>query len=172
MRRATRWATLALLVGVIACANGDGSDVEPAATGMAADTLAGTASPLRGALPGLFSIMLGLQGQMERVARGIWLEDYGLVAEGAQAVADHPTVPPEELAQVSAVLGDDVGGFGAGDTKVHDLAVVLAERARAADMAGVVSADADLRAACAECHTMFRARLRQGIAGGEASAGP
>lgn len=114
----------------------------------------------RAALPGLFAIMLELQGDMGRVSRGLWLEAYDTVAAGAQAIADHPQIPPDEAATIADVLGPDMARFKTLDTRVHDLSVELAEAARAGDMATVLARDAELRQGCVECHTAFRERLR------------
>lgn len=120
-------------------------------------------SPTRVALPGLFSIMAGLQGEMARVSRGLWLENLDTVAAGADAVADHPRVPPDEFQRISGVLGPEMSRFGGMDMEVHDLAVRLAEEARAGDFEAVLSTDAELRRACVACHSEFRERLRAEI---------
>ena len=130
------------------------ADRHPAAREPAAPTTA------QAALPTLFSIMLQLQGDMERVSRGIWAESYDTIAAGAQAVADHPKVPSDELAVVAEALGPDLARFKALDTRVHDLSVELAAAARAGDMATVLTRAAAIRQGCVECHTAFRERLR------------
>lgn len=117
----------------------------------------------RVALPGLFGIMVGLQEDMARISRGLWLEDFDTVAAAADAVADHPRVPPEEFQGISAALGQDMSLFGGMDTEVHDIAVRLGERARDGDLDGVLEADGELRRACVACHSAFRDRLREQI---------
>ena len=155
---------LALATAAVGCGDvGEGPREAPREAESYSDTATASDSPLRGAMPGLFSIMLGLQTDMAQVSRGIWLGDHDLIAAGAQAVADHPTVPPAELARISEALGEELPRFKAADMHVHDLAVQLAERARASDMAGVLATDAELRAGCVACHDTFRARLRQAI---------
>jgi len=120
-------------------------------------------SPTRVALPGLFSIMAGLEGEMARISRGLWLESFDTVAAGADAVADHPRVPPEEFQRISAVLGEEMSRFGGMDMRVHDLAVRLSEEARRAELEAVLATDAELRRACVACHSAYRERLRQEI---------
>lgn len=100
---------------------------------------------------------------MGRVSRGMWIEEYGTIAAGAQAIADHPKVPPEELTAISGALGPDMARFKALDTRVHDLSVELVEAARAGDMATVLARDAAIRQGCVECHAAFRERLRSEI---------
>ncbi len=104
--------------------------------------------------------MLELQGDMERVSRGLWIESHDTIAAGAQAIADHPQVPPEELTAISGALGPEIARFKALGTRVHDLSVELVEAARAGDMTTVLARDAAIRQGCVECHTAFRDRLR------------
>lgn len=132
---------------------------QPAAEGSAPQEPTESAAT-RAALPGLFAIMLELQGDMGRVSRGLWLEAYDTIAAGAQAIADHPQIPPDEAATIADVLGPDMARFKTLDTRVHDLSVELAEAARAGDMATVLARDAELRQGCVECHSAFRERLR------------
>ncbi len=120
-------------------------------------------SPTGVALPGLFSIMAGLERDMVRISRGLWLEELDSVAAAAADVANHPRVPPEEFERISSVLGEEMRVFGGMDTHVHDLAVRLAEEARRNELDAVLSTDAELRRACVSCHSTFRDRLRQEI---------
>jgi len=146
--------------------SGAGEATTPSGEGIpetAAATDTGPSPATRVALPGLFSIMAGLQGEMARVSRGLWLEDFDTVALGATGVANHPRVPPDEFRRVSGVLGPEVSRFGEMDMEVHDLAVRLAEEARAGDLEAVLSTDAELRRACVGCHSTYRARLREAI---------
>lgn len=120
-------------------------------------------SAARVALPGLFSIMAGLEGDMAQISRGLWLENFDTVAAGADAIANHPRIPPEEFGRISGVLGEEMPSFGGMDMRVHDLAVRLAEEARREELDAVLSTDADLRRACVSCHSTFRERLREQI---------
>lgn len=164
----TRWtvATLAgaavLTLGAAACDSSEdvSRDTPNEAVQGAGDT---AAAATRAALPSLFGIMLGLQGDMSRIDRGLWVERYDSIAAAARAVADHPAIPPEEAQKIADVLGEDMARFQALDQTVHDLAVRMAEAARSQDMEEILDADAALRDGCVECHTAFRTRLREGI---------
>lgn len=120
----------------------------------------------RVALPTLYSIMLGLQRDLDRLSAGIWSERYDSIAAAARAVADHPSIPQAEARRIAQVLGDDMSRFQDMDAEVHDRAVRIAGQADAGDLATVLEHDASLRRSCAECHAMFRERLRS--AAGEA----
>lgn len=160
-----------ILVGTLllaACAPETGDGERPDSTPQTAEREAETTDTAPGAstrvaLPGLFGIMAGLETDMAQISRGLWLEDFDTIAAGAAAVANHPPVPPEEFQRISSVLGEEMAGFGGMDTRVHDLAVRLAEEARGGRLGVVLSTDAELRQACVSCHSTFRERLREEI---------
>ncbi len=165
---------LALPFAVAGCQEQPGTDdaatdtsAEAASAAAATDTprvAAGANDPesaaTRAALPRLFSIMLGLQGDMERISRGIWTESYDTIALAARDVADHPMIGAEGIAKIQGVLGEDMARFKGMDTNVHDLAVELEEHAAAGDLEAILDTEARLRQGCVECHTAFRERLR------------
>lgn len=139
---------LALMVLVSAC--GDTAGDEAGAT-----QAVGTDAP-----PSLVEIMQQLEVDMDRVAHGVWVADFDSIAAGARAVADHPTVGPDERAEIMEILGERGAGFRAADMAVHDTAVELAERARAEDMSAVLGALTRLQEGCVACHTGYRATLQ------------
>lgn len=126
-----------------------------------ADTPKGPSTPA--VLPGLFSIMTELDRNLSDLSRGMWLEDFEAIGAAARAVADHPTVPPEELEIISNALGSDLARFKAWDMEVHDRAVRTAEAASEENIGTVLEMDAGMRSGCVGCHTEFRERLRQAI---------
>ncbi len=156
-----------LLLAACAPESGDG-DHRPDSTSQRPDREAETTDTVRDSstrvvLPGLLGIMTGLETQMAQISRGLWLENFDTIAAGADAVANHPRVPPEEFQRISSVLGEEMSSFGGMDTRVHDLAVRLGEEARGGQLGAVLSADAELRQACVSCHSTFRERLREEI---------
>lgn len=170
MKNSIRRASLILVAPLlfVACApeSGDGerSDSTPRTADLEAETTdAAQDSSTRVVLPGLFSIMAGLEADMAQISRGLWMEDFDTIAAGADAVANHPRVPPEEFQRISGVLGEEMPAFGGMDTRVHDLAVRLADEARGGQLGAVLSTDAELRQACVSCHSTFRERLREEI---------
>jgi len=120
----------------------------------------------RAVLPSLFALMQGLQTDMARIGRGLWLESYDSIAVAARAVAEHPTIAPEEAQKIAGVLGADMARFKAFDTTVHDLAMQMAEDAERQDLDAVLAGEAKLRQGCVACHTTFRGRLREGLGAG------
>lgn len=117
----------------------------------------------RAALPGLFNIMIGLQGDMNRVDRGIWTARFDTIARGARSIAAHPKINADELEVVRGILGDEMVDFRSLDTRVHDLAVRLEEEAEAEDMSSVLETRSALQRGCVACHDQFRGRIREGV---------
>ena len=150
--RRTVAASLAAVL-FVACSDGSAGAAEGAAEEVAADT---------SGAPSLVAIMQQLEVDMERVAHGIWVEDYDSIAAGAQAIADHPKVGPEERAEIMAILGDRGAGFREADMRVHDTSVELAEAARARSMSDVLDVLSRLEAGCVACHTGYRAPIQEG----------
>ena len=111
--------------------------------------------------PTLVEIMRQLEVDMERVAHGVWLADFDSIAAGAQAIADHPKVGPEERAEIVGILGERAGGFRQADMLVHNTAVELAENARAEELGAVLDILTRLQAGCVACHTGYRAPIQE-----------
>ena len=128
-----------------------------------ADAAVADATSARPTQPTLVEIMQQLEVDMERIAHGVWLSDFDSIAAGAQAIADHPKVGPEERAQIVEVLGDRAAGFRQADMRVHDTAVELAEQARAEAMGGVLDVLTRLQAGCVACHNGYRAPIQESV---------
>lgn len=152
-----------LVAAIAGCTPSDTGDVAAGADPRYEGGAATAASPTRVALPGLFSIMAGLQDDMAGLERGLWREDFDSIAARATAIADHPMVPPAEAQAIAGVLGPDMAAFKQHDTRVHDWAVRIRELAIAEDFEGVVATRADLVDGCVGCHTEFRERIRAGL---------
>lgn len=117
----------------------------------------------RMSLPGLFTIMAGLESEMARLDRGLWEESYDTIAAGAGRVADHPPIPTPEAQRIASVLGAEMGRFQELDRTVHDLAVRAEEAARRGELDAVLGAVTGLRNGCTTCHEEFRTRLREAL---------
>ena len=66
---------------------------------------------------------------MSRIADGIWYEDFEMIRTGAQAIADHPKIPPAQMQLIRKTLGEQFSSFVGMDKAVHDAAVEVAEAA-------------------------------------------
>lgn len=134
-----------------------GQGAEAAASVPAEDTAEAAAAPKTMVLK---SIMAALAVDMGTVAAGLWVEDLETVTRAAGAIADHPRVPPEQMAAIQSELGARFTEFVAFDRSVHDLAVELRDGAAAMRPAGELAPlFSEITAACLACHASFRARL-------------
>ncbi len=160
-------ATLALAtLGTLAAACAEPPAPEERAEATPVDTAPAPETPAaatRAALPGLFNIMIGLQGDMARISRGLWLAQFDSIAAGAESIAAHPQVHADELKVVRTALGDEIIRFKELDTRVHDLSVQLKQDAEAEDMDAVLATHTELRNGCMACHETFRDRIRSGV---------
>ena len=170
MRRSTWRAPLTLALAALFTAGCRPSETDPAGASRSSSeqepspsTVSPASSPTRVALPGLFTIMAGLQEDMAGLERGLWREDYDSIAARATAIAEHPTVPGPEAQAIATVLGPDMAAFKQADTDVHDRAVRIRELAEARELDGILAAKAELERGCIGCHTEFRERLREGL---------
>ena len=113
----------------------------------------------------LKSIMQGLRDNAVLVMDAILVDDFNAVAEAAQQIAEHPQIPPEQVALVAAELGSEMAAFKQFDTVVHDLSVTMREAAQDTDRVGVHRAFDDMIAGCLGCHTAYRQRVMTALAG-------
>lgn len=180
MSRGRRWGVGAwplVAVLVAACQGGSAPDregspggagpaaeVPPAAADAHADH--GAAAPGAPVLP-LKEIMRGLDADLAGALGALWVEDAAGVAAAARRVADHPRVPPEEMARIQAALGEEFASFVGFDQAVHGAAVALAERAEGvAPPAELLAGVARIQEGCVGCHTAFRPRVSAALAAG------
>lgn len=105
-------------------------------------------------------IMEGLAADMAGVAMGIWMEDAPLIAEGSQRIAEHPSVPPEQMIAIQGELGEEFTEFVAFDRLVHDLAVELRDAAHASrPPPELVETFGQIAEGCVACHAAFKERV-------------
>lgn len=105
-------------------------------------------------------LMVGLAQDMARINTGLWHEDYDLMRQGGAAIANHPKIPPEQMAQIKKALGNEFNAFVQFDQTVHKTAAELAEAAADHDLSRVLDAYTRIRNGCMGCHTTYRDRLR------------
>ena len=148
---------LALLLGVaMILAAGTPRSAHPAAGADAAQS--DTTRPLQ-------LIMVALVQDMNRIADGIWYEDFEMIRAGAQSIADHPRVPPAQMRVIQETLGDPFTSFVAMDQMVHDTALEVAEAARQRNLQQVLRAQGRLQGGCVACHSAYRDTVQQALYG-------
>lgn len=125
----------------------------PDTTALRPRSPADTTKPLR-------PLMTALAQDMDRIATGLWHEEYDLIRQGAQNIATHPRIPPGQIAAIKRALGDEFEGFVAFDKTVHGAAAELVTAAEARDWSAVLDTHARLQRGCVGCHRTYRERLR------------
>ena len=114
---------------------------------------ADTTKPLR-------PLMVGLAQDMDRIATGLWYEDYDLIRQGAQGIAQHPKIPPSQIKKIKNALGDQFPNFVQYDKTVHRTASTLVTAAEAKNWSKVLDTHEQLQRGCMGCHTAYRDQLR------------
>jgi hypothetical protein len=104
----------------------------------------------------LQKIMADIGSNMELVVHGIAREEWDVVVQAADKVANHPTPPMADKMRILSYVGTDMGTFKSLDAKTHDAAVVLGELAAKKDGVKVIEQFATLQNTCLACHQRFR----------------
>jgi len=169
-------AAMVLLAG--ACSNGDRSGSEgaadtqnaaPAGTGTAQDAPAtadsvaaegaGHAHAGEGEGESLLLIMQKLGTHMTALTYGLMTDDSAMVANGAESIAEHAPIAPEEIERIHGVLGTDMAEFERLDEAVHTASVRLRDAAAAGRTQDVLTLLGEVQRGCVACHSQFRERL-------------
>ena len=124
-----------------------------------APSLSSTSAPSDSTKP-LRPLMVTLAQDMDRLATGLWHEDYDLIRDGASSIANHPRIPPDQIAKIKKTLGADFQNFVRYDKAVHSTATELVSAAEARKWSGVLSKYTEIRDGCVGCHTAYRDRLQ------------
>jgi cytochrome c556 len=104
--------------------------------------------------------MVELAQDMDRIATGLWHEDYDLIEEGARSIAQHPKIPPRQIAKIKKALGPKFEGFVSMDRSVHQTATRLVKAAQARNWSKVLGTHERLKRGCTSCHATYREDLR------------
>lgn len=112
-----------------------------------------TTKPLR-------PLMVGFTQDMDRIATGLWHEEYNLIRQGARGIAQHPKIPPSQLAQIKETLGEQFQTFVRYDKRVHRTATELVRAAEARNWSEILNLHERLTRGCVSCHTAYRDTVR------------
>lgn len=104
-------------------------------------------------------IMQDLQSDSALVVEGLMVENFEIVDAAATRIADHPRIPPAQVALVAAELGSEMPNFKQLDTLVHDLALSISAAAREADTAAIADDYKRMLDGCLACHASYRERV-------------
>jgi len=109
----------------------------------------------------LKKIMQDLQSDSALVVEGLLIEDFDTVADAADRIANHPRIPPEQVALVAAELGAEMPKFKQLDTLVHNLALSIGAAAQEGDSASIAANYKSMLDGCLACHASYRPRVSE-----------
>jgi len=109
--------------------------------------------------PALTEIMQELRDNLIEISDGILTDDFKQVAQGAASIAEHPKIPPAQVALVAAALGSEMPAFKRLDSVVHDLSLEIGAAAQALDHDAVISGYQRMIEGCVDCHRTYKKRV-------------
>jgi cytochrome c556 len=104
--------------------------------------------------------VVGLGAGRDRIATGLWHEDYDLIRQGAHNIAQHPKIFPTQIATIKKALGNQFQNFVRYDKSVHHTATELVKAAEARDWSRILDLHERLKRGCVTCHTAYRDTVR------------
>ena len=107
----------------------------------------------------LQTIMQGLRDNLVEIADGLLTDDLELVERGANGIATHPRIPPEQVQLVARELGEEMPAFKQFDMHVHDLALEIGAAAKAGDKTAAVGKLQGMIDGCFGCHIVYKDRV-------------
>lgn len=107
----------------------------------------------------LKKIMQEMRADSALIVDGLLVDDHEAVAAAAAGIANHPHIPPEQVALVAAELGSEMAAFKQLDTLVHDLALSIHAAAKKGDSGGMAENYQKMLSGCLQCHALYRQRI-------------
>ena len=107
----------------------------------------------------LKEIMQGLRDSLVEIADGLLTDDFVLIARGANAIAEHPHIPADQVQLVAAELGEEMPAFKRFDHRVHHLSLEIKAAAKALDREATVTAYQRMVDGCLACHDAYKDRV-------------
>ena len=113
----------------------------------------------------LKEIMQGLRSDTIDIADGLLTDDFDKVVVGANNIANHAKIPPDQIQLVAAELGAEMPAFKQMDTLVHDLSLEIAAAAKKEDRARAIADFHRMLDGCFDCHAAYRIRVAAVLSG-------
>jgi hypothetical protein len=107
----------------------------------------------------LKEIMQGLRNNLVDISDGLLTDDFEKIAHGADAIADHPRIPPSQVKLVAAELGSEMATFKQLDTLVHNLSLEISAAATTHNRDDAISGYQQLLEGCLACHSAYKERV-------------
>ncbi len=108
-------------------------------------------------------VMQDLLTDTQQITKGIILEDFQLIEQAANKIANHPKPDLAIRMKVVKTLGNEMGKFKAKDTVVHNSAVNILSAAKANDMNTITKEYQQLVNGCLACHAGFKEKVAKAL---------
>ena len=119
-----------------------------------------TVSPIHAEEQPFKLTMQGLLKNCQAIVEGIMREDYGQIANSAEAIAFHQGPSPSKRMAIFNELGIEAMSFTMFDDSLRSKASKVKKAAEAKDQKEVINQFAEMMQGCANCHNSYRKRLR------------
>jgi len=107
----------------------------------------------------LKEIMQGLRMDTNAISEGLLTDDFEKVLVGANNIANHAKIPPDQIQLVAAELGAEMPAFKQMDILVHDLSLEIAAAAKEEDRARAITDYHRMLNGCFDCHAAYKTRV-------------
>lgn len=104
----------------------------------------------------LVPMMRLLLSDIQQIDEGIYLEDYAMIEDGAEAIAHHPAMTEEDKIRIKTTLGPQMPRFVSLDMTVHHHADSMRLAAVQKNMREILRHYTIVQQGCVDCHTRFR----------------
>ena len=109
----------------------------------------------------LVPMMQQLLTDIQQVDRGIYTEDFQLIAEASARISDHPTMTSEDKKLIKKTLGNEMKQFVAFDMMVHHHADSMRMAALQQKMQQVLRHYRIVQQGCVGCHSNYRKEISE-----------
>ncbi len=109
--------------------------------------------------PDLKTIMQGLRNDTVAMLDGLLTDDFDAVAVAANGIANHPSIPGDQVQLVAFELGPEMPAFKQFDQQVHDLSLSILAAAKEQDRARAIADYQHMLNGCLACHAAYKERV-------------
>lgn len=107
----------------------------------------------------LVPMMQQLLEDIQQVDRGIYIENFALIEEGAANISNHPTMTSKDKKLVKQTLGKEMKQFVKFDMVVHHHADSMRMAAVEQNMQNVLEHYRITQQGCVDCHSKYRKKI-------------
>lgn len=107
----------------------------------------------------LVPMMRLLLADMYTIEEGVYTENFQMIEEGGNSIADHPVMTEEDKVLIKKTLGEQFKKFVSYDMIVHHHADSVALAATQKNMREILRHYQIVQKGCVNCHSDFRAKI-------------